>query len=85
MVTAIVYFTFAASVLVAVVGNLIVYIKVTRSGIPVRFMWAGTPGYLYRAALRANPTVAALVRPIAFASNLGLLLAFVLGFALMFT
>ena len=86
MGTFILYSGFVASVLLAVFGNLIVYVRLVRRGIPVRFVWAGTPGYLYRTALRVDPAVAASVRALALVSVISFFLAFVLGaVAFMFT
>jgi hypothetical protein len=37
---------FAASVFVEVVSNFVFYWWLKQRGVPVRFIWAGTPGYL---------------------------------------
>jgi hypothetical protein len=37
---------FSASVFVEVASNVVFYWWLKRKGLPVRFIWAGTPGYL---------------------------------------
>lgn len=39
---------FTITVAYSVVGNALLYVILRRRGISFRFMWSGTPGYLYR-------------------------------------
>jgi hypothetical protein len=73
---------FVAAVLTAVVGNVIVYVLLARRGIPIRFVWAGTPFYLYKLSVRAQPPVRPSISHLALATNVAWIVAFVLGYLL---
>jgi hypothetical protein len=75
---------FSVNVLFAVFANVTVYVILIRRDVPVRLGWAGVPGYLYRACLRAEPPVDAWVTRLARASIVAFALTFVLGLPLMF-
>lgn len=68
---------FALSVAYAVLGNVIVYVILLRRHVPVSFMWAGTPGYLYRVCVAAR--VGVCVQRFAFSTNIALGVAMILG------
>ncbi len=72
-------FAFALSVLYAVLGNAIVYCILVRRGVPVRFLWAGAPGYLYRVCAEATPSVGMHLRRVAYSTNVAFLVAALLG------
>jgi hypothetical protein len=74
---------FAVAVLYAVLGNVAVYIVLMRRGVPVRSMWAGTPGYLYRVCARADGIVGAALRRFALSTNIAFLLAFLFALGMM--
>jgi hypothetical protein len=76
---------FAAAVITAVFGNLLVYVLLTRRGVPVRFLWSGTPFYLYKLCVRAQPPVRPSVCRLALATNVAFIAAFVLGIVLFAT
>ena len=63
----------------AVFGNVVVYITLVRHGIPVRFMWAGTPGYLYRICATPNPALGPGLRRFALSTNIAFVVAMILG------
>jgi hypothetical protein len=76
---------FAAAVLTAVVGNLLVHIMLRRRGVAVNFMRSGIPFYLYGQCVRAQPPVESSLRNLALAANIALIAGFVLGIALFAT
>ena len=65
----------------AIVGNAIAYVILARRGIPVRFLWAGTPGYLYRVSSE-DPRAGASLRRYCLSTNIAFVLAFVFAFGL---
>jgi hypothetical protein len=72
---------FGFSVLYAVLGNAAVYFILRHREVPMRSIWAGTPGYLYRVC--CGTSVAGLgLRRFALSTNIAGLLAFLLGLAL---
>jgi hypothetical protein len=73
---------FGAAVLVATVGNALVYVLLSRRGVPVRFMWAGTPFYLYAMCVRAQPPVRGALRGLALTTNIAFIAALLLAFTL---
>ncbi len=70
---------FALSVLYAVLGNAIVRVILRRRGVPVRWLWAGTPGYLYRVCAQATPTVGNHLRGFAYSTDVAWLIAMISG------
>ncbi len=78
--TTVLIFAFALSVLYAVLGNVVVYFILLRRGVPVRFLWSGTPGYLYRVCARATPSVSDRLRRFSYSTNVALLAAAILAF-----
>jgi hypothetical protein len=72
-------FAFVATIVYAVIGNAAVYIILVRKKIPVRFLWAGTPGYLYGVCCRATPPMPRILRMFALSTNIVLLLAIASG------
>ena len=73
---------FAISVVYAVFGNVLVYVLLARRGIAMRFMWVGTPGYLYRLCMGAEPPVSAWLKRFALSTNIAFVVAMVLGIGL---
>ena len=63
------------AVLYAVIGNGIVFLFLARRKVPLRFMWSGTPFYLYGVCKRLSPPMPAL-KAFALSTNIALLLAF---------
>jgi hypothetical protein len=76
---------FVAAGITAVFGNLLVYILLTRQGVPAKFMWSGTPFYLYKVCVRAQPPVRRSLCRLALVTNVAFIAAFVLGIALFAT
>ncbi len=71
-----VYLVFGVSVTYATVANAVVFIALRRRHVPFRFVWSGTPGYLYRKCVEAGPMVGTGLRRVALTANIALLLAF---------
>lgn len=46
---------FTITVAYSVLGNAVLYLILRRRGIPLRFMWSGTPGYLYGVCRHSKP------------------------------
>ncbi len=70
---------FATSVVFAVGGNLVLYLWLLRRGAPIRFIWAGTPGYLdhhYRKWCEANGRSPRAVIRVRWVSLVNALVAF---------
>ena len=72
----VIVYGFAISVVYAVLGHVIVYVVLLRRHAPMRFMWAGTPGYLTRVC-HENP---ALAGPALRWFSISTVLAFFLAF-----
>jgi hypothetical protein len=70
---------FVLSVLFAVLSNLAVYTLLIRRHVPLRHLWAGTPGYLYRVCLRFEPDVGVGIRQLALFSGIAFALAIALA------
>ena len=70
---------FILCVLLAVFGNLFVYFALLRARVPLRHLWAGTPGYLYRVCLGAKSTVNSRIRRLALTSSVAFVLALLLA------
>ena len=66
---------FVAAVVVAALGNVVVYVLLRRRGVPIRFIWAGTPFYLYGLCVRAQPPVSAHLRRFALVTNIAFIAA----------
>jgi hypothetical protein len=64
----------ASTVGYAAIGNAVVGLVLLRRKIPVRFMWSGTPFYLYGACTRMTPRSRTLIA-FALSTNISLLLA----------
>jgi hypothetical protein len=73
---------FGLSILAGVLGNFFVYLALVRRGVPVRHLWAGTPGYMYRVCVRNESVIGVPIRRMAFGSHIALVLSFVLVFPL---
>ena len=73
---------FAVSSLYAVFGNVAVYLILSRRRVPMRSLWAGTPGYLYRVCKEATPVVGTSLQRFAFSTNIAFLVAMILGVGL---
>lgn len=71
---AFVYIIFTVSVAYAVLGNVAVYLALTRRKVPLHFIWVGTPGYLYRICV-ASPAVGPGLCRFAFSTNVAFLVA----------
>ena len=69
---------FAAAVLYAVVGNVVVYFALRRRSVTLRPLWAGTPGYLYRVCVDAGAVVGMGLTRFAFSTVIAFLLALLL-------
>lgn len=69
---------FVFSVAYAVLGNVAVYVILARREVPIRFMWAGTPTYLYRLC-RQSPAVGVALRRFAASTDVAFLVAMLLG------
>jgi hypothetical protein len=76
----VIIFTF--SVLYAVLGNVIVYLILIRRRVPVRSIWAGTPGYLYRICVKERTIVGNRLRRFALSTNIAFIVALVFGVGL---
>lgn len=59
----------------AALGNAFVLVALTRRKTPVRFIWAGTPFYLYRICNRSEPPASRALRIFALSTNIAVLLA----------
>jgi hypothetical protein len=46
---------FMITVAYSAVGNAVLYVLLRRRGVAFRFVWSGTPGYLYRVCRRSTP------------------------------
>ena len=66
---------FMISVAYAALGNAAVYIVLRRRDVPFRFIWSGTPGYLYGVCRRSFPPVPRSLTRFALSTNFALLLA----------
>jgi histidine triad (HIT) family protein len=73
---------FLLSAAYALLANLAVYFALAGRGVSMRAFWVGTPGYLYRVCVRAQPPVGASLRRIAFSSTIAFVLALALGIIL---
>lgn len=71
---AFVYIIFTVSAAYAVLGNVAVYLALTRRNVPLRFIWAGTPGYLYRICV-ASPAVSPGLCRFALSTNVAFIIA----------
>lgn len=78
---AIFYTLFGLGVAYAVVGNALVLFALTRRNVPIQFLWAGTPGYLYRRCVSEKVGIG--LQRFAFSTNVALLIAFLCLPALM--
>ena len=65
---------FVLAVLYAVIGNAIVFHVLVRRKVPLRFMWSGTPFYLYGMCNHLSPPLPAL-KAFALSTNMALILA----------
>jgi hypothetical protein len=65
---------FVLTVLYAVVGNTMVLLILIRRKAPLRFMWSGTPFYLYGMCNRLSPPSPAL-KAFALSTNIALIVA----------
>ena len=65
------------SVVYAVLGNLAVYVILSRRRVPMRMMWVGTPMYLY-SVCRNSPYAGASLRRFAASTNVAFVLALLL-------
>jgi len=70
---------FTISVAYAVLGNTAVYILLRRRNVLFRFIWSGTPGYLYGVCHRSFPPVPRSLTRLALSTNVALLLAIASG------
>lgn len=66
---------FASCVTYSVVGNALVLLVLIRRKTPLRFMWAGTPFYLYGICNRSTPPTSRALRGFALSTNIALFLA----------
>lgn len=71
-------FIFALSVVYAVLGNVVVFVILSRRRVPMRFMWAGTPTYLYRVCRRSS-AVGVLLRRFAASTDVAFVVAMLLA------
>jgi len=69
--------TFTITVAYAAIGNAAVYILLRRRGVPLQFIWSGTPGYLYGVCRRS--TVPRSLTRFALSTNVAILLAIASG------
>jgi hypothetical protein len=69
---------FALSVAYAVFGNVAVYVALARRKVPMRLMWSGTPGYLYRVCVQSS-AVSIGLRRFAFSVNVAFVIAILSG------
>jgi len=83
MVTTLWAVAFSVAVLYAVLGNVAVYVVLLRRGVSVKFMWAGTPGYLYRICHNAKRAVGTGLERFALSTNVALALAVLFALGLM--
>ena len=72
---------FVVSVAYSVLGNAAVYVVLARRKVPTRFIWSGTPGYLYRVCTE-SPTVGPGLSRFAFSTNVAFVVAFLAGLGL---
>jgi len=66
----------------AVLGNFVAYVMLASRGVPMRFFFAGVPGYLYRACVRAGPAVSINLRRFCLSTGVAFLAATLLGLGL---
>jgi len=69
------YPVFAISIGYAVIGNAAVLWILIRRGVQVRFLWSGTPGYLYRICAENTSTVGKGLRGFALSTNIAFIVA----------
>ena len=70
---AIVYTLILFCIAYAVLGNVLVLLALMRRNVPLNFMWAGIPGYLYRRCIGAD--VGTALTRFALSTNVALLVA----------
>lgn len=66
--------------LYAIVGNIAVHAALVERKVPVRFMWSGTPFYLYNLCVREPEKAGIGLRKFAFSTNIAFFLAFAMAF-----
>jgi hypothetical protein len=66
---------FALSITYAVVGNVVVLLILIRRRTPFRFIWAGTPLYLYGICNRSTPPTSRALTGFALSTNIALFVA----------
>lgn len=76
------YLLFSAVGIYAVLGNLIAYTMLASHGVPVRFIFAGVPGYVYRASVEAGLGVSTNLRRFCFSTSVAFLITLLLGLGL---
>ena len=72
---------FVLLVAYAVFGNIAVYFILIRRGVPVRFIRAGTPGYLARLCAENTPAAGPGLIWFARSTNIAFIACFFLGMA----
>ena len=72
---------FAVSVVYAVLSNTVIYVMLVHRKVPLRHIWAGTPGYLYRVCAETQ-SVGPIMRRLAYSTNVAFLIAFLVGIVL---
>ena len=70
-------FIFVLSIVYAVLGNVVVYLILSRRKVPMRSMWAGTPTYLYRVC-RQSPVVGVVLCRFVASTNVAFIVAMLL-------
>ena len=60
----------------AIIGNVAAYVLMSRRGVPMKSVWAGTPGYLYKACRDSDVDSGCTARFLAFTSSLAFLIGF---------
>ena len=78
---AIVYTLILLCITYAVLGNAFVLLALMRRNVPLNFMWAGIPGYLYRRCIGAD--VGTALTQFALSTNVALVVAFLCSPVLM--
>lgn len=73
---------FVLLLLYAIFGILAVYVILARRGIPVRFFWVGTPGYLARVCSENPATTGPTLKWVARSTVVAFLAGMVLGVGL---
>jgi hypothetical protein len=76
------YLVFAISVSYAVIGNATVLWILIRRGVEVRFLWSGTPGYLYRICAQNASAAGKGLRRFALSTNIAFIVAILAAFYL---